>query len=141
MKNYILIITFSLFSLICEAQINSIESNQFIRVKPIKPDFEVKKCLSSKTFGIVIGFEVIDSSDKSLYGEKFYGIFPCLQYPGNVIFNGEIYDLEFTEIMPKYKHEYPIINKELLQKNINGKEFWIIEIGTKKSCVNGTISK
>ena len=141
MKNYILLFTLFVFSLICKAQNHSLESNRLIRVKPIKPDFEIQKCLSPKTFGIVIGFEVIDSADKSLYGEKFFGIFPCLQYPGSTIFNDEIYDLEFTEIKPRYKHEYPVINKELLGKNVDEKEFWIIEISTKKSCTNGVLSK
>lgn len=140
MKNIASIFTFFILCYTSIAQ-NNFPQSKLIKVKPIKPSFELDY-QKTNTFGVVLGFEIINSIDKNKYGEKIYAVIPSLQYPGNWIFDGEIYDLEITDQEPKYVHQYPLINGDLLKKNIDGKEFWVIEIfHLKEGCINGAASK
>lgn len=112
--------------------------SKLIKVRPLKPDFEIKECKGEKKFAVVLTFEVINPGDEKQYGEKIYGVMPCTQYPGNWIFDGGIYYLEITDKKPQYAHDYPIEYKELLNRNNNGKEYWIIEISDLRvHCING----
>ena len=117
---------------------NNLQQPKLIKVKPVKPSFEIKECEETKTYGIVLAFEIVNSIDKNEYGEKIYATIPCLQYPGDLIFDGKTYDLEITDKKPKYVHEYPLLNDDILGQNIGGKEFWVIEISERKiGCING----
>ncbi|EIA07770.1 hypothetical protein [Flavobacterium frigoris] len=139
MKKIIITLLFLFVSFNVKAQNQNIPfEDKVIKVKLVKSiSYDACDKKDSKKNAVILEFDVLLPEDKKIFGDKIYAATICNDFPGEGVFD-RTYDWDLQLYESKYyQWEILILNKDLFEKNINRKKYWVKDIRRKHTIYCG----